>query len=80
MFVAERFVAGLVKTHGKHAVSTDGGETWYPQVCRFLKLKHHIHSSSLEKSPIERGQCNSTSRTEPKVSMTTSHVGERIVI
>ena len=42
MFVAaERFVAGLVRTHGKHAVSTDGG-TRYPQACRFLKLKHHI--------------------------------------
>ena len=52
MFVAERFVAGLVKTHGRHAVSTDGG-TWYPQACRFLKLKHHIHSP-LEKSLIER--------------------------
>ena len=52
MFVAERFVAGLVKTHGKHDVSTDGG-TWYPQACRFLKLEHHIHSS-LEKSLIER--------------------------
>ena len=23
-FVAERFVAGVVRTHGKHAVSTDG--------------------------------------------------------
>ena len=44
MFVAERFVAGLVRTHGKHEVSTDGG-TWYPQACRFLKLRHHIHSS-----------------------------------
>ena len=33
MFVAERFVAGLVKAHGKHAVSTDGG-TWYPHACR----------------------------------------------
>ena len=38
MFVAERFVAGLVRTHGKHAVSTDGG-TWYPQACRSLKSK-----------------------------------------
>ena len=30
----------LVKIHGKHPVSTDGG-TWYPQACRFLRLKHH---------------------------------------
>ena len=50
--VAERFIAGLVKAHGKLAVSTDGG-TWYPQACRFLKPNHHIHSP-LEKSIIER--------------------------
>ncbi|WP_415312717.1 DDE-type integrase/transposase/recombinase [Candidatus Nitrosocosmicus sp. FF01] len=25
MFVAERFIAGLVKEHGRHPVSTDGG-------------------------------------------------------
>ncbi len=34
-----------------HSVSSDGG-TWYPQACRFLKLKHHLHSS-YEKSIIE---------------------------
>jgi putative transposase len=43
MLIAERFIAGLVRIYGKHPVSTDGG-TWYPQACRFLKLKHHIHS------------------------------------
>ncbi len=52
MFVAERFLDGLVKAYGKHPVSTDGG-TWYPQACKFLKLNHHIHSP-LEKSLIER--------------------------
>ena len=52
MFVVERFLAGLVKGHGRHPVSTDGG-IWYPIACRFLRLKHHIHSSS-EKSLIER--------------------------
>ena len=52
MFVAERFLSGLVKIHGKHPVSTDGG-TWYPQACRFLKIRHHLHSS-YEKSIIER--------------------------
>ena len=53
MFVAERFIANLVKNHGKHPVSTDGG-TWYPPpACKFLKLKHHTHSS-FEKSIIER--------------------------
>ncbi|MDN5847193.1 MAG: hypothetical protein L0H53_13075 [Candidatus Nitrosocosmicus sp.] len=29
------------------------GDTWYPMTCRFLKLKHHLHSS-IEKSLIER--------------------------
>jgi putative transposase len=52
MFVAERFLLTLIKDHGKHLVSTDGG-TWYPQACRFLKLSHHIYSL-LEKSLIER--------------------------
>ena len=62
MFVAERFPDGLIKIHGKHGVSTDGG-TWYPQACRFLKLKHHIHSS-LEKSLIERTMQYLKDRTE----------------
>ena len=55
MFVVavERFISKLVMTYGSHPVSTDGG-TWYPhQACRFLKLKHHLHSSH-EKSIIER--------------------------
>ena len=62
MFVAERFIAGLVKEHGKHPVSTDGG-TWYPMACRFLKLKHRLHSS-LEKSLIERKMQYIKDRTE----------------
>jgi putative transposase len=52
ILIAERFVSKLVNIYGSHPVSTDGG-TWYPQACRFLKLKHHLHSS-LEKSLIER--------------------------
>jgi putative transposase len=52
MLIAERFLSGLVKIHGKYPISTDGG-TWYPMACRFLKLKHHIHSP-FEKSLIER--------------------------
>ena len=44
MFVAERFIGGLVKIDGKHPVSTDGG-TWYPMACRFLGLEHHNHPS-----------------------------------
>ena len=52
MFVAERFLSSLIQAHGKHLVSTDGG-TWYPQTCRFLKQRHHLHSP-FEKSIIER--------------------------
>ena len=62
MFVAERFLSGIVKIHGKHPVSTDGG-TWYPMACRFLNLKHHIHSS-IEKSLIERTMQYIKDRTE----------------
>jgi putative transposase len=36
----------------KHPVSTDGG-TWYPQACKFLKLRHYLHSP-FDKSIIER--------------------------
>jgi putative transposase len=39
MFVAERFISNLVKRYGEHPVSTNGG-TWYPQACRFLRLRH----------------------------------------
>jgi transposase-like protein len=43
MFVAENFLHSLVKKDEKYPVSTDGG-TWYPQVCKFLQIKHHLHS------------------------------------
>jgi putative transposase len=62
ILVAERFIASLINRHGKHPVSTDGG-TWYPQACRFLKLKHHLHSP-LEKSLIERTMQYIKDRTE----------------
>ena len=62
MLVAERFIFGLVKAHGKHPVSTDGG-TRYPQACRFLILNHHIHSP-FEKSLIERTMQYIKDRTE----------------
>jgi putative transposase len=62
MFVAERFLSNIVHDYGKHPVSTDGG-TWYPQACRFLRLKHHIHST-LEKSLIERTMQYIKDRTE----------------
>ncbi len=63
MVMEERFiVVDLVRIHGRHPVSTDGG-TWYTQACRFLKLDHHIHSS-LEKSLIERTMQYIKDRTE----------------
>ena len=71
MFVAERFISDVIKNHGKHLVSTDGG-TWYPQACRFLRQTHHIHSS-LRKAP-SKEQC-SISKIELKVLMTTFLVG-----
>jgi putative transposase len=61
-FVAERFLSNIVRDYGKHPVSTDGG-TWYPMACRFLKLKHHIHSP-YEKSIIERTMQYIKDRTE----------------
>ena len=46
----------MIKKYGKNPVSTDGGDggsgTWYPQACRFLKLRHHTHSHYYEKSII----------------------------
>ncbi len=62
MFVAERFLLGLINIYGKHPVSTDGG-AWYPQACRFLNLKHHLQST-LEKSLIERTMQYIKDRTE----------------
>jgi len=62
MLIAEKFISRIVKIHGKHPVSTDGG-TWYPMACKFLKLKHHLHSS-LEKSLIERKMQYIKDRTE----------------
>jgi putative transposase len=62
MFVSERFLDGLVKIYGKHCISTDGG-TWYPQDCRFLNLRHHLHFT-LEKRLIERTMQYIKDRTE----------------
>lgn len=63
MFVAERFLLTVVKDYGKRPVSTDGGGTWYPQACQFLKLEHHLHSP-FEKSIIERTMQYIKDRTE----------------
>ena len=37
--------------------------TWYPQACRFLKLKHHLHSP-FEKSLMERTMQHIKDRTK----------------
>ena len=57
LIIAEQFIQSLVRKYGKHLVSTDGDSTWYPQACKFLKLKHHIHLP-YEKSIIERKNNN----------------------
>jgi putative transposase len=62
MFVAENFIRSLVDKYGKHTVYTDGG-TWYPQACKFLHLKHRLHST-LEKNLIERVMQYFKDRTE----------------
>jgi putative transposase len=70
MFVAERYLSGLVKVYGKHPVSTEMEVLGTQMACLFLKLDHHIHSS-LEKSLIEIERY-SISRTEPNALTTTS--------
>jgi len=57
LIVAEQFLWELIKKYGKNPVSTDDDDdddgTWYPQACRFLKLRHHhTHSYYYEKSII----------------------------
>jgi putative transposase len=76
MLLAERFISSLVRIHGQHPVSTDGG-SWYRQACRFLRLPHHIHSS-YEKSIIERTM-QYIKKIEPNALMTISLAERRIV-
>ena len=62
MFITKRVLSEVINKYGPHSVSSDGG-TWYPQACRFLKLKHHLHSH-YEKSIIERTMQYIKDRTE----------------
>ena len=57
--VAERFLSSIVNEYGEHPISTDGGGTWYPQACKFLKIGHHIHSiyTRMKKALLKK-QCN----------------------
>jgi putative transposase len=52
--VTERFLSKVVEKYGLHPVSTSDSGTLYPQVCRFLKLNHHIHNSFEKSIIIER--------------------------
>ena len=77
MLVAERFLYSLIDKYDKHPISTDGC-TWYPpQACRFLKLKHHLHSS-FEKSIIERTIQHNKDRTDNL--MTTFHAEKGMIV
>ena len=54
----------LIKIHGKHNISTDGG-TWYPpQACKFLKVDHHLLFSYEKSIIIERTMQYINDRTE----------------
>ena len=39
MFIDEKFIRSLIDKYDKNKVYTDG-DTWYPQACTFLNLKH----------------------------------------
>jgi hypothetical protein len=55
----------IIDKHGRQPVSTDGSGTEYPpQACKFMKLKHHLHS--LERKASLKELFSSTSRMEPK--------------
>jgi hypothetical protein len=61
LIVAERFiVASLINRYDKHSVSTADGGIWYPQVCHFLKLKHHLHIPLLRKVSLSKGPSNTS--------------------
>jgi putative transposase len=62
MLVAERFLSEITDDFNKYHVYTHGG-TWYPQSCKFLEIKHHIHSS-YGKSLMERTMQYIKDRTE----------------
>ncbi|HET6591106.1 MAG TPA: hypothetical protein VFG45_13185 [Candidatus Nitrosocosmicus sp.] len=57
-------MSDLARIHGKHPVFTNGGNTWYQMACKFLKLKHHLHSlfcqrreqPDLEENPTHKEQ------------------------
>ena len=76
MLIAEKFIKFLVSNYSKHTVYTDAG-TWYLVVRNVLRLENYLHSS-FKKSLMER--VNQYFKTEPRVLMTTIHVGKMIAI
>ena len=76
LIVAERFIASLINKFGKHSVSTADGGIWYPQVCHFLKLKHHLHIPLLIKGS-SKEQSNLSIIEQKKALMTISHAKEK---
>ncbi len=52
MLIAEHFISSSIVKYGKKPITTNG-DTWYPQACKHLGLKNHIHSP-YQKSIIER--------------------------
>ena len=43
MLLARQFLQSLIIKYGKHSVYTDGGDTWYPEACKVLNVKHYIY-------------------------------------
>ena len=76
LIVAERFIASLINKSGKHSVSTADDDIWYPQVCHFLKLKHHLHIPLLRKGS-SKEQSNMSRIEQKKALMTISHAKEK---
>ena len=63
MLVTGRFIASLINTYGKQASCFTDGGTWYRMACKFLRLRHHLHSP-FDKSLIERTMQYIKDRTE----------------
>ena len=66
MLIAERFLSGLVKIHGKH-IDQQTMEPGIPLVCKFPKLEHHLHllAEKIEK-PIRKRTMQHVKKTGPK--------------
>ena len=75
MLVAEQFIQSLVRRYGKQKISTDGGGTWYPQACKFLKIEHIIYIRLMGKASLSVQ--SSTLKIELNVLMTIFLVEKR---